>query len=582
MVNVSTNQSASGPSTELRSLQNAIQFLLEGLQELIRMNSSPDGESSLRSNLMNYVEFGGDMLDWCSKLPTQRVRDTLFSLIRHIYQFLQDAVRTGLMPAPEDQKTSLLPHLRNVLMEIGPNLVISNDRMAAFVMIPSELSIVWSAEDLKEYLRKKGIVFGLEEDRIDALFTQGQFDRIVRVALGKAPVIGANASLEDPLKLFSKIRMPSAKKAHFLDYKAHHLFVPVKKGDLIMRKIPAKAGEGGCDIFGQAIESPAGLDRPIPPIENCQLDHSGLQLFSKVDGCAYTEQKRVFVLPSLLINGNVDFETGDIDANVSVTVAKDVLAGLKVKSTKDVAVKGVIESCDITAGGSIFCQCGVNGKGNANIRARHNIEAVHISDSKVTAGDYITISGPIINSEITARRVTAIGANGQIIGGVIRAWEDVCAAELGSKMGIRTELILGGELEDLRYKVAEMTEKMKALKSQKSQAEAALRQLHSTSNADKSQVEAMIEGIKKTAEELALMQLEYDALMVDLAYSETCVRMVRVAKILHPGVCIRILNHSLTFRDEHGPMNIKYSSSGLVTLPFSDRTFDGDEIEGKE
>lgn len=573
------NQSIQEKKTELQSVEIAIQSLLDGLQELIRNIPTLGDKPSLRPDLKVFVKYASEMMDWCGKVPTPRIWDTLKSFIRHIYGFLQTAVKEGRMKAPDDKETSLLPRLHHVLMEIGPNLTVSDDRMAAFVMIPSDLAVLWSVDDIKECLKRKGIVNGVEEDQLEAIFTEQKFDRVVRVALGKSPVIGNDAEIEDPLQLFKKKILKGTKKFHWTDYKAHHLFVPVKKGDLILNKIPAKKGEKGCDIFGRVIDSPEGLDKPIPPVENCVLEAGGSHLISKVDGCAYTEQNRIFVSPSLMVKENVDFETGDINANVSVTVGKDILAGMRVESVQDVAVKGVIESCNVIAGGSVFCQSGINGKGDTMVQARRNVEAVHINSAKIIAGDYVTIHGPIMNSEVSARRVLATGTNGLIIGGVIRAWEDVCATEIGSKMGVHTELILGGELEELKKKVEELSASIKEKKQTKSQAEASLRQLHSAKNEDKQQVEKLIAEVKSLAAEIDEIQLRYDKAMIDLAYSETCIRMVRVSKVIYAGTYIQILNQSKTFKETCGPMNVKYSIRGLLTLPYKDRSFDGEEEE---
>jgi len=573
------NQSIMEKKAELQSLENTIQILLDGLQELIRDVPVFGDKPPLRPDLMVFVKYASEMMEWCGKVPTPRIWDTLKSLIRHVYGFLKTAVHEGRMKAPDDQNASLLPRLHHVLMEIGPNITTSDDQMAAFVLIPSELAELWSVDRIKECLKRKGIVYGIEENQLESIFSESKFDQVVRVALGKSPVIGNNAEIEDTLQLFKKSKLLVGKNFHWTDYKAHHLFVPVKKGDLILSKIAAKTGENGCDVFGHVINSPEGLDKPLPEVENCALEGGGLHLVSKVDGCAYSEQNRIFVTPSLTIKENVDFETGDVDASVSVTVGKDILAGMKVQSAQDVAVKGVIESCTVIAGGSVFCQCGINGKGDTKVQARRNVEAVHINTAKVIAGDYITIHGPIMNSEVYARRVASTGANGLIIGGVIRAWEDVCATEIGSKMGVRTEIILGSELDELKLKTEELTSLLKTKKQMKSQAEATLRQLHSSKNADKQNIEKLITEIKALMAEMDEIQFRYDKVMCDLAYSETCVRMVRVSKVIYPGTNIQILNQSRFFKEICGPVNIKYSIRGLLTLPYKDRSFTGDEGE---
>ncbi len=568
--------------SEVESLQRALQLLLDGTQYLVRTLPPRSETNTIRAELVDYAKFASELLDWCGKMPAQRVRETLFSFLKYYYKFLQNAVQEGKLSPPNEAKETILPHMREILIELGPCITISQDRMAAFVIISSPMASLWTVEDLQECLKRRGIVYGVDETQLKSIFANQQFDQVVRVALGKPPIQGINATLEDPLQLLAKTSQFLHKESSRMDFKNQNLFVPIKAGQLILRKTPARAGENGCDIFGREIESPSGLDVEMPKIDNCERDETGLQLLSKVDGCAYSENDRIVVTAALTIPRNVDFESGNIKTNVSVTVNRDVLSNFSVESKQDIAVRGVIEAAVINAGGSVLCQGGINGKEKAVIQAGKNVEAAHVNGARVVAGGNVTINGPIIKSEVFGRRVHAAGGNGQIMGGAIHAWEDICASEIGSEMGVRTELILGEELGELKQRVDEFSENLKSMKRQKAQAEQALKTLRSNGGGDSSRIDQLLKALKKLNQDILERQRAFDGAIKDLAYSESCSRMVRAEKAIYAGTHIRILNRTLTIKKKCGPTTIVLANDKLVALPFKERSFNGHDVEDTE
>ncbi|MDX9752885.1 MAG: FapA family protein, partial [bacterium] len=128
--------------------------------------------------------FLGQAIDWCGKMPVQRVRDAALAVFRQLAGLLQ----------PE--QNAPLPFLLQAMHAMGPAMTISNDQMAVFVTIPKELAFYWTPESLIQSLRENGIEHGLQAQAITQLFEQRQFDQLVCVARGKDPIPGENARLQ--------------------------------------------------------------------------------------------------------------------------------------------------------------------------------------------------------------------------------------------------------------------------------------------------------------------------------------------------------------------------------------------------
>ncbi len=582
MVTADVHSGQNSKSSETESLQQAIQYILDGIQDLVGLLSPDEKEASLREELMECGKFAACIMDWCGKMPAQRVKEALLSLIKKLNLEIKTAIQEKrFTPSQNDADASdyMLPHMREALHELGFGIQISNDRMAAFISIPSDFASIWSPEDIKQCLKQRGIVFGIDESVINSIFEDNKFDCSVRIVVGKDPVIGEDARLEDPLNLLKYsnhlFNNPNSKT----NYKQSALFKKVSQGDLILKKIPARQGAVGSDVFGEKIECPAGLDIKMPIIDNCQRDESGLGLVSKVDGCAYADKDIIFVTKALHIKGNVDFETGNIDSNVSVTVSGDVLSDFSINSGQDIAVNGVIEGAEINAGNSVFCKRGVNGKDKAVINAGKNVECVHINSAEVYATNYVVSSGPIIKSKVAGMRVSAEGSNGQIMGGCINAWEDIYAQEIGSEMGVKTELVLGDELNNLQNRVYQLVDDLKSKKKKKKQTQRALNTLK-TSGGDQEKIDYTSNALRRINQIVLKTQHKLDNAKRDLSYSETCVRMVRAEKCIYGGATIRIMGKKLVIKKPLGPTNVVYSDGKLLTLPYKERVFGEEEGEG--
>src|SRR5208337_4362272 len=95
--------------------------------------------------------------------------------------------------------------------------------------------------------------------------------------------------------------------------------------------------------------------------------------------------------PVVIINGDVDLTTGNINFNGTVHITGSVRPGFKVQADSDVIIERDVEDAHIIAGGNITIKNGVVGNESVHITARGDITARFIQNARIEAGKSITV-----------------------------------------------------------------------------------------------------------------------------------------------------------------------------------------------
>ena len=284
-----------------------------------------------------------------------------------------------------------------------------------------------SLKDLKDYLERKNLTQGLIPDlQLEAwLATATRDDPPLTVAEGTAPIQGRDGVIDfsfptdytNPGKILED---------GSIDFRERGDIPFVRQGDLLATRIPMEEGSSGINVFGDTVP-PNPVDEPsFSPGEGTVLSEDGLQLFAELDGQPNVDPMGIITVnPELTINGDVDFETGNIDFNGNVMVTGTVKPGFTVRGVNltakevqgakvhirgDLCVSAGITEAEISARGNIFCKY-IN---NSQIKAFGDLIAhKEIIDSTILiSGVCRDTTGHIISSKITAKK----GIEGNRIG----------------------------------------------------------------------------------------------------------------------------------------------------------------------
>ncbi len=322
---------------------------------------------------------------------------------------------------------------------------VDNDKMKAHILItrPSENGSRCSVEKAIQALQDKKVVFGIDEKRVREALQHNNWERKILVAQGIAPIDGLDARLEYVFQSKTSTQ-PRIDDSGKVDFHNLGLVNNVRKGDLLVTKIPYRVGAPGTDVFGKIIPAKHPKDVNLPRGKNTVSDSEGIHLYAAIDGHMSFINNKIDINQVFNVIGDVDYSSGNIDFIGSVAIRGNVTTGFKVNAGGDIEVQGSVEGADVTAHGSIVVKGGINGKMKGKVAAGTNVVARFIENAVVEAGCNVLAKEAIIQSHIKAGQGVRVTDNKAIIvGGVIQAAEEVESKVLGSQLATQTIVEVG-------------------------------------------------------------------------------------------------------------------------------------------
>jgi hypothetical protein len=172
-----------------------------------------------------------------------------------------------------------------------------------------------------------------------------------------------------------------------------------------------------------------------------------LHLVAKKNGAVVKKGGKIAVDNLLVIHGNVDYDTGNIDFDGNVEIHGTVRDQFSVRATKDISIEGEIgvgaakkiESVN----GDVYIKGGLNGKGITVITG-NNIFLKYVKEGILKAKNDIHIGLYAIDAVIESENVFLSEKKGKIIGGRLKAKYRVESNAIGNKMERVTKVNVEG------------------------------------------------------------------------------------------------------------------------------------------
>ena len=304
-------------------------------------------------------------------------------------------------------------------------------------------------------------------------------------------------------------------------------------------------------VTGKPIRAIPGKDAKLSPGKNTRLSEDGLELFSNIDGQPVLSDK-VSIEPIFVIDGDIDYKTGNVDFAGSVKVSGGVLSGFSVKATANIQIDGVVEDSYIEAGSDVLVRGGIRGRGNKTVKAGGNVGALFIEQAVVEAGASVS-SQEVLHSDIVAGdQVNVTGGKGLIFGGHISATNLIHANTVGADSDIHTELAVGfnpmqkGTLDRFKEKqtkheasLSEIEIGIDTLERYKSQGSSMWQRHEET-------YEKLVEARRQQKDKLDELAFEIGVMEKRMVRAERA--HIKIAKTIYPNVVVRI--GRLQFKNE--------------------------------
>ena len=326
------------------------------------------------------------------------------------------------------------------------NVEMSKDKMLGVMWFeePKNGGNRLSENDIRAAISTKGIAAGLDEELINTICKERQYNYKYIIAKGKAAVDGSDGSIEFKFDTASlKEFKPRLNDDGTVDFRNLDVVRNVKKGDILAVKIPATQGEDGFNIIGQNIKAKKGKEARIPKGRNTAILEDGLTLVADVDGKLEYDDHNVYINTVYTLNGDLDSGIGNIDFVGSVVINGNVHSGFRIKAGGSVEIRGSVDDATIIAGGNVFLSYGMQGTERSKIIAGGNVVAKFLQNVQVEA-DGNVITEAILHSKVNAGdSIKVETGKGTIVGGSVSATNMIIARSIGSPMGTVTAIQIG-------------------------------------------------------------------------------------------------------------------------------------------
>lgn len=346
-------------------------------------------------------------------------------LIRTIREATGQPVRIAASPASVKQ-----PEIQ---------VLVERERMEAYVIISRvQGANRLSTEDVMAKLETAGVRYGIDPESVERSCLQPGSKNCI--ASGLRPIDGQDARMVYHFDLENKAK-PTENDDGRVDYKNIHVFTTVHAGDILAEKLPPIPGKSGIDVLGNIIQPKPGRDIPLPIGKNVAAD--GAKVIALISGQVMFANNKVHVMPVIVVNGDVDFSSGNIEFTGNVTVKGSIQPGFSVKADGDIEIQGTV--CGgIVEGRNVTIRAGIQGMFRGHVKASQNVYAKFIENSNVYADEDVYVSDVVLHSHVIAKRKVVVeGRRGLIAGGQVTAGEEIRAKVAGTQLSIATDLEVG-------------------------------------------------------------------------------------------------------------------------------------------
>jgi uncharacterized protein (DUF342 family) len=312
---------------------------------------------------------------------------------------------------------------------------ITDGEMRALIQVlpPGEGGCDIPVETYLSFLKNNKVYHGIKEDFLRSFADRPTYQEKVEVAEGSNPMDGRDAYIRYNFETDqSKVRLREGSNGR-VDFKELNIIQNVVENQPLAKKMPPEEGAPGKTVTGKTTFAKKGKDIALPLGKNVHAADDGVTILADMNGQVVLVNGKINVEPVYTVDGDVNLKTGNIIFLGTVIVNGNVEDGFSVKAAGNIEVNGTVAKAELDAEGDIIIHQGINGKGGGSIRSGRSLWARFIENAFVEAGSMVVASDGIINSQVDAlRRIVCQGKRAHIMGGRLRASEEINAKVLGN------------------------------------------------------------------------------------------------------------------------------------------------------
>jgi len=454
----------------------------------------------------------------------------------------------------------------------GFELILSKDKYKCWVKMSktSEGVMPEKTELLKALEDKKIAKDFINVEEINRIFDEYVFERVVLIAEGKPKKDGANSKVKYFFKtdIYEHLKEDDTGR---VDFKEINLIQQVKKGEVVAELVPPEKGTDGITVMGEIVKAKDGSPVNLPVGLNTEIsENNSNQLTAAIDGSVTLKRNKVSVDPVVVIDGDIDYSTGNVNYKGTVFVKGDIKAGFTVKSEGDVTVNGVVEDAVIEAEGSVVLKSGFVGRGTGRITSGGDVILPFAENQHIYSGKNVIVSDALLHCTIEADGKVTVSGDKSVIGGSIFARESIEVQSAGSQTYTKTVLSVG-----VKREIREKMEQLKIdLKNNKTNIEKVDKAVHVLDKVkllkrtlppkQQEQYNNLLAAKKKLLEEKNALAETKEELYETFKHLENAV--IRIDRQIYPGVSIEFGNVKKTVQEETAGVSFRIKDEAIIEL----------------
>jgi uncharacterized protein (DUF342 family) len=481
---------------------------------------------------------------------------------------MDEVVKRGVIGPDKQMIAKLVKKTDNIFVKIADfrhdpaqdsiiTFELQDLEMKAFITIrsPGEQGADPDRDSILAFLQANGVVYGYLDEVIEELSANPVYSQPVLVAEGQKPVNGEDGKVIYNFETdTNSIRLKEIDGK--VDYRELNKINNVVAGQVLAKLTKPTRGEAGQTVTGKLLPAKSGKPSSMEIGNNVRLSDDGTSAIAEQNGQVILLNGKISVEPVYVVNNGVDLKTGNILFLGTVLVNGNVEDGFSVKAAGNIEITGSVGKCELDAEGDIIIRQGMNGRESGIIQAGGNVFAKFIQNTKVESAGMVVVSDGIINSNVSSdRKILCKGKRASIVGGNLRAAEEINAKTLGSVANVETILEVGfdpkskAKLESLLQEERDLHESVDELKKNIATVEGAIKAKRKISDSQKEKYSIMKQELAEKLTRINDIEEEKTDVHSYLAELKANGKISASATVF-PGVKIYIKDANLDVRNE--------------------------------
>ncbi|MBN2354344.1 MAG: FapA family protein [Spirochaetales bacterium] len=345
----------------------------------------------------------------------------------------------------DNQYVRIAPYQYNPSADPVLSITITEMEMKAYLIIqpPGAGGADLSADIIRAFMKNNRVTFGVKEDVLASIEDNPVYNEEILVAEGVKPKNGADAAIVYNFKV-DHSTIDFKEKNGRIDFKELNLIENVVAGQQLAKKTPPEPGQLGHTVTGKTMPAKSGKDVAVTVGKNVKLSEDRSMAIAEINGQVILLNGKINVEPVYTVTSDVNPHTGNIIFLGTVVIRGSVEDGYSVKAAGNIEVNGNVGKALLDADGDVIIHQGMMGRNEGRVRAGKNVYAKFIEHAQVEAEESVYVSDGILHSIVDAnKKIICQGRRASIVGGRLRAAEEINAKNLGSIAGAETILEVG-------------------------------------------------------------------------------------------------------------------------------------------